>query len=102
MPFEREPTSTTFVDSLMEELYPIKNYDSQYMRWMNLHQERDKTLPEYTNIFHNLCSNMGIKYSKRHLVLKYHNGLHKYIQTKMYSLDISLLGASYQYVVKIK
>jgi hypothetical protein len=57
---------------------------------------------EYNNIFHTLCSNMGIKDSEWHLVLKYHSGLHKYIQMEMDFLDISSLGAAYRYVVKIE
>jgi hypothetical protein len=45
---------------------------------------------------------MGIKDSERHLVLKYHGALHRYIQTEMDFLDISSLSASYRYVVKIE
>jgi hypothetical protein len=63
------------------------------MRWMTLHQERDQIVPEYTNIFHTLCSKLGIKESEWNLVLKYHNGLHRYIQEDMDFLDISSLGA---------
>jgi hypothetical protein len=50
-----------FVDALKEEFYPVGNYDDQYMRWMTLHQERDQMVPEYTNIFHTLCSKLGIR-----------------------------------------
>jgi hypothetical protein len=35
-------------------------------------------------------------------VLKYHDALHRYIQTEMEFLDISSLGAAYRYVVKIE
>jgi hypothetical protein len=59
-------------------------------------------VPEYTNIFHTLCSKLGIKYSEQNLVLKYRNGLHRYIQKKMDFLDISSLGVSFRYVVKIE
>jgi hypothetical protein len=45
---------------------------------------------------------MGIKDSERNLVLKYHGALHRYIQTEMNFLDISSLGSTYQYVVKIE
>jgi hypothetical protein len=93
--FGREPTWVAFVDSLKEEFYPIRNYDDQYMRWTTLCQKRDQTVKENTNTFHTLRSNMGIKDSERHLVLKYLSGLHKYIQTKMDFLDISSLGVSY-------
>jgi hypothetical protein len=91
-----------FVDSLKEELYPVKNYDDQYMRWKTLRQKRDQTVPEYTNIFHTLCSKLGIKDSERHLVLKYCSGLQRYIQTEMDFLDISSLGFAYRYAVKIE
>jgi hypothetical protein len=59
-------------------------------------------VPEYTIIFHTLRSKLGIQDPQRHLVLKYHSGLHMYIQTKMDFLDISSLGVPYRYVVKIK
>ena len=57
---------------------------------------------KFTNTFHTLCTKLGIKDSKRHLVLKYRGALHRYIQTEMDFLDISSLGAAYQYAVKIK
>jgi hypothetical protein len=38
---------------------------------------------------------MVIKDSEQHLILKYHGGLHKYIQTEMDFLDISSLGVAY-------
>jgi hypothetical protein len=57
---------------------------------------------EYTNIFYTLRSNIGIKDSVQHLVLKYCSGIHRYIQTKMDFLDISSLGAAYRYAVKIE
>jgi hypothetical protein len=100
--FWREPTWEAFVDSLKDDFYPIGNYHDQYMRWKNLRQKRDQTVPEYTNIFHTLCSKMGIKDSERHLFLKYHSVLHRYIQTKMDFLDISSLGVVYRYEVKIE
>jgi hypothetical protein len=100
--FGREPTWAVFVDSLKEELYHVENYDDQYMRWTTLHQKRDQAVLEYTNIFHTLLSKLGIKESERHLFLKYHSGLHRYIQTKMDFLDISSLGTAYRYAVKIE
>ena len=42
------------------------------------------------------------KDSKWHLVLKYHGALHRYIQTEMDFVNISSLGETYQYVVKIE
>jgi hypothetical protein len=59
-------------------------------------------VPEYTNIFHTLRSKMGIKDFERHLVLKYRSGLHRYIQIEMDFLEISSLGVSYRYAVKIE
>ena len=59
-------------------------------------------MPKFTNIFHTLCTKLGIKYSERHLVLKYSGALHRYIQTEMDFLDISSLNATYRYAVKIK
>jgi hypothetical protein len=59
-------------------------------------------VPEFTNIFHTLRTKLGIKDYERHLVLKYCSGLHRYIQDEMEFLDISFLGATYQYVVKIE
>jgi hypothetical protein len=79
--FGREPTCAAFVDALKEEFYLIRNYDDQYMRWTTLHQKRDQTVSECTNIFHTFHSNLGIKDSERHLVLKYRSGVLKYIQT---------------------
>jgi hypothetical protein len=49
-----------------------------------------------------LRTKLGIKDSKRHLVLKYRGALHRYIQTEMDFLEISSFGAAYRYVVKIK
>jgi hypothetical protein len=36
------------------------------------------------------------------MVLKYYGGMHRYIQTEMEFLDISSLGATYRYAVKIE
>jgi hypothetical protein len=59
-------------------------------------------VPEFTNTFHTLRTKLGIKDSERHLVLKYHGALHRYIQTEMDFLNISSLGTAYRYVVKIE
>jgi hypothetical protein len=59
-------------------------------------------MPDFTNIFHTLCTKLGIKYSERHLVLKYRGALDRYIQTEMEFLDISSLGATYRYLIKIE
>jgi hypothetical protein len=57
---------------------------------------------EFTNNFHNLRTKLGIKGSEWNLFMKYLWALHRYIQTKMDFPDISLLGYSYRYVVKIE
>jgi hypothetical protein len=72
------------------------------MRWTTLRQERGQAVSDFTNTFHTLHTKMGIKDFERHLVLKYHEALHIYIQTKMDFLYISSLGATYRYVVKIE
>jgi hypothetical protein len=59
-------------------------------------------VPEYTNIFHTLCSKLGIKDFEWNLVLKHCSVLHRYIQTKMDFLDITSLGVAYRYAVKIE
>jgi hypothetical protein len=72
------------------------------MRWIKLRQEKSQTLSEFTNNFHILRRNLGIKDSEQHLVLKYRGALHGYIQTEMDFLNISSLGVAYRYVVKIE
>ena len=64
-------TWESFRDVIKEQYYSIGSYDDLYTRWTTLRQERDQIVPVFTNIFHTLCTNMGIKESKRHLVLKY-------------------------------
>jgi hypothetical protein len=44
-PFGRETTWEAFVDAL-KELYLVRNYDNQYMRWKTLRQKRDQTVSE--------------------------------------------------------
>jgi hypothetical protein len=61
---------------------------------------------KFTNTFHTLHTKLGIKDFEQHLVMKY-CGIkdferHRYIQTEMYFLDISSLGDTYRYVVKIE
>jgi hypothetical protein len=90
------------MDAVKEKYYPLGNYDDQYMRWTTLHQERGKIVLELKNTFHTLHTKIGIKYYERHIVIKYHRALHMYIQTEIEFLDISSLGATYRYVVKIE
>jgi hypothetical protein len=95
-------TWESFKDVVKEQYYFVGSYDDLYTKWTTLWHERDQAVPEFTNIFHTLRTKLGIKYSKRHLVLKYRDGLHRYIQDEMEFLDISSLGAAYRYAVKIK
>jgi hypothetical protein len=95
-------TWESFMDAIKEQYYLFISYDDLYTKWTALQQERDQAVPEFTNIFHTLCTKLGIKDSKRHLVLKYCGDLHRYIQVEMEFLDISSLGMAYRYVVKIE
>jgi len=91
-----------FVDEVKEQFYHVGNYEDQYMRWTRLRQERGQAVSGFTNTFHTLRTKLGIKDSKRRLVLKYRRALHRYIQTEMDFLDISSLGAAYRYALKIE
>jgi hypothetical protein len=102
MIFSVAPTWDFFRDVIKEQYYPVGSYDDHYMRWTTLRQEWDHTVLEFTNIFHTLHTKMGIKYFKLHLVLKYRGCSHRYIQTKMEFLDISSLGTTYRYALKIE
>jgi hypothetical protein len=97
-----EPTWDFFVDAVKEQYYPVGNYEDQYMRWTTLWQQRGQEVLEFTNTFHTLHTKLGIKDSERHVVLKYHGALNRYIQTEMDFLDISSFGAAYRYAVKIE
>jgi hypothetical protein len=96
------PTWGSFRDAIKEKYYPVGSYDDLYTRWTTPPQKRDQTMPDFTNVLHTLRTKLGIKDFERHMVLKYHNGMHRYIQTKIEFLDISSLGATYRYVVKIE
>ena len=67
-----------------------------------MRQQRDQDVHEVTNLFHTLRTKLGIKDSKKHLVLKYRSCLHRYIQEEMEFLDISSLGTAYRYAAKIE
>jgi hypothetical protein len=95
-------TWNSFQDAIKKQYYLVGSYEDQYTPWTTLLQERDQTIPDFTNIFHTLRTKLGIKYFECHLVLKYHNCLHRYIQTEMEFLDIASLGTTYRYVIKIK
>jgi hypothetical protein len=78
------------------------SYEDKYIQWTMLRQQRDQDVHEMTNLFHTLRTKLGIKYSEKHLVLKYHSCLYRYIQEKMEFLDISSLGVAYRYAAKIE
>jgi hypothetical protein len=62
------------------------------MRWTTLQQERGQAIYGVHQYLPYLAHQVWVsKTSKRHLVLKYHKALHKYIQTEMDFLDISSL-----------
>ena len=78
------------------------NYDDQYIRWIILSHERDQIVSEYTNNLHTLHRKLGINDSEWDLILKYCSGIHRYIWIEMDFLNISSLGSSYRYAIKIE
>lgn len=72
-------TWESFKEVMKEQYYRVRSYDDLYTKWNTLQQKRNQAGPELTNVFHTLHTKLGIKYSKRHLVLKYKGGKHKYI-----------------------
>ena len=93
--FSVVPTWNSFRDAIKEQYYPVRSYEDK------LRQQRDQDVHELTNLFHTLRTKLGIKDSEKHLVLKYHSFLHKYMQEEMRFLDISSLGMAYRYAAKI-
>ena len=77
-------------------------YEDKYIKWTTVRQGRDQDVSQFTNVFHTLWTKLGIKDSEKNLVLKYHGCLHRYIQDEMEFLDISSLGTTYRYAVKIE
>eukprot|EP00253_Pinus_taeda_P016290 PITA_16290 len=100
--FSAAPTWDSFRYAVKEQYYPVKSYEDKYIKWTTLRQGRDQDVPEFTNIFHTLHTQLGIKYSELHLVLKYCVCLHRYIQEVMEFLNISSLSTTYRYAVKIE
>eukprot|EP00253_Pinus_taeda_P021507 PITA_21507 len=68
--FSAAPTWNSFRDAIKEQYYPIKSYEDKYIEWTTLRQGRDQDVLEFTNIFHTLCTNFGIKDSELHLKYK--------------------------------
>ena len=100
--FSATPTWNSFRDGIKEQYYPMGSYEEKYIQWTMLWQQRDQDVHKLMNLFHTLCTNLGIKYSERHLALKYHNFLHKHIQEEMDFLDITSLSTAYRYAAKIE
>jgi hypothetical protein len=96
------PTWNSFLDAIKEQYYLVGSYEDKYIQWTMLRQQRDQDVHEMTNLFHTLHTKLGIKDSEKHLVLKYHSCLHRYIQEEMEFLDISSLGVAYRYAAKIE
>jgi hypothetical protein len=94
------PTWNSFRDAIKEKYYLVGSYEDKYIQWTTLQQQRDQDVHELKNLFHTLCTNFCIKYSEKHLVMKYHIFLHRYIQEEMEFLDISSLGTTYRYAAK--
>jgi hypothetical protein len=74
------PTWNSFQDTIKEQYYPVGSYEDKYIQWTMLWQQRDQDVHELTNLFHTPCTKLAIKDSEKHLVLKYHSCLHRYIQ----------------------
>jgi hypothetical protein len=85
-----------------EEYLLIGNYEDRYTKWTTLHQRKDQIMLEYNNAFHTMGIKLGIWDSEWHLVLKYHDILHKHIKIEMEFLNISSVGSSYYYAIKIE
>lgn len=77
--FSIAPTWNSFRDAIKELYYAIESYEDNYIKWTTLRHGRDQDVPEFTNIFHTLRTEMSIKDSKQYLVLKYCSHLHNYI-----------------------
>ena len=55
--------SVLLQDAIKEQYYPVKSYEDKYIKWTTLQQGWDQDVPELTNIFHTLRTQLGIKYS---------------------------------------
>jgi hypothetical protein len=47
------------MDAIKEQYYLVGSYDDLYRRWTTLRQEREQTVPEFTDFFHILHTKMG-------------------------------------------
>eukprot|EP00253_Pinus_taeda_P027104 PITA_27104 len=95
-------TFMIFIPSSFDAYYPVKSYEDEYIKWTTLQQGRDQDVPEFINLFHTLHTKLGIKDSEKHLILKYRGCLHKYIQEEIEFFNISSLGTTNRYAVKVE
>jgi hypothetical protein len=75
------PTWDSFWDTIKEQYYPIGSYRTSTPDGPPYIKKGTRQVPDFTNIFHTLHTKLGIKDSEHHLVLKYHDCFHRYIQT---------------------
>lgn len=62
--FGTELTWASFMDALKGKYYPFESYTEQYTRWTTPWQEMDQAVSKFTNIFHTLCTKLGIRDSE--------------------------------------
>lgn len=93
--FSAAPTWNSFRDAIKEQYYPVGSYEDEYIKWTMLRQGRHQDVAKFTNLFHTLRTKLGIKDTEQHLILKH-------IQEEIQFLNISSLGTTYQYAVKIE
>ena len=96
------PTWNSFRDGIKEQYYPMGSYVGKYIQWTTMCEQRDQDVHKLTNLFHTLCTKLGIKYLEIHLVLKYRSCLHRHMQEEMEFLDITSLGTTYHYAARIE
>eukprot|EP00253_Pinus_taeda_P022154 PITA_22154 len=61
--FLATPTWNDFQDAIKEQYYPVKSYEEKYIKWTTLRQGRDQDVPEFTNIFHTLRTQLAYRYA---------------------------------------
>jgi hypothetical protein len=96
------PTWNYFLDTIKEQYYFMGSYEDRYIQLTMLRQQRYQDVHELMNLSHTLRKKLCIKYSEKHLVLKYHICIHRYIQEEMEFLDISSVGTTYRYAANIE
>eukprot|EP00253_Pinus_taeda_P036070 PITA_36070 len=61
--FSTTPTWNSFRDAIKKQYYPVKRYEDKYIKWTTLRQGRDQDVPEFTNIFHTLQTQLAYRYA---------------------------------------